>query len=204
MSAPPSVIVFDVNETLSDMSPMGRRFTDVGAPAHLAKLWFAALLRDGFALTAADASRAFADLGKDALRTVLQGPDRPRRAAELTASDRRRCGHGETARRHRGRETGHQLPARAQCGALDAVAGWEPTLMEVTEAGCGHRPSEVVHAGDGHTPLVAEQGLGWDAVLLVRHLSPNAFSRMVAGAEYPEITHLRNADSHRGRPASMI
>ena len=71
----PSVIVFDVNETLSDMSPMAGRFTDVGAPAHLAKTWFATLLRDGFALTAADASRPFAELGADALRTVLHGVD---------------------------------------------------------------------------------------------------------------------------------
>ncbi len=75
MSASPSVIVFDVNETLSDMSPMAERFTDVGAPAQLAKLWFATLLRDGFALTAADASRPFAELAVDALRTVLRGVD---------------------------------------------------------------------------------------------------------------------------------
>ena len=53
MNRDPSVVVFDVNETLSDMSPMARRFADVGAPEHLAKLWFATLLRDGFALTAA-------------------------------------------------------------------------------------------------------------------------------------------------------
>lgn len=32
MNMRPSVIVFDVNETLSDMSPMGARFADVGAP----------------------------------------------------------------------------------------------------------------------------------------------------------------------------
>ena len=75
MTTSPSVIVFDVNETLSDMSPMARRFTDVGAPAHLAKTWFATLLRDGFALTAAGASRPFAELGADALRTVLHGAD---------------------------------------------------------------------------------------------------------------------------------
>jgi len=75
MSASPSVIVFDVNETLSDMSPMAERFTDVGAPAQLAKLWFATLLRDGFALTAAGASRPFAELAVDALRTVLRGVD---------------------------------------------------------------------------------------------------------------------------------
>ena len=69
----PSVIVFDVNETLSDMSPMADRFTEVGAPAHLARLWFATLLRDGFALTAAGAARPFAEVGEDALRTVLHG-----------------------------------------------------------------------------------------------------------------------------------
>jgi 2-haloacid dehalogenase len=69
------VIVFDVNETLSDMSPMAQRFADVGAPAHLAKLWFAGLLRDGFALTAAGASRPFAELGVDALRTLLKDVD---------------------------------------------------------------------------------------------------------------------------------
>jgi 2-haloacid dehalogenase len=73
MSPSPSVIVFDVNETLSDMSPMARRFADIGAPEHLAKLWFAILLRDGFALTAAGAQRPFAELGVAALRTVLHG-----------------------------------------------------------------------------------------------------------------------------------
>ncbi|MGN6689091.1 MAG: haloacid dehalogenase type II [Actinomycetales bacterium] len=75
MSPHPSVIVFDVNETLSDMGPMAGRFADVGAPQHLAKLWFATLLRDGFALTAAGAQRPFAELGAAALRTVLHGAE---------------------------------------------------------------------------------------------------------------------------------
>jgi 2-haloacid dehalogenase len=69
----PSVIVFDVNETLSDMSPMAGRFADVGAPEHLAKLWFASLLRDGFALTAAGTQERFAVLADGALRGVLTG-----------------------------------------------------------------------------------------------------------------------------------
>ena len=73
MTPRPSVIVFDVNETLSDMRPMAGRFADVGAPEHLARLWFATLLRDGFALTAAGGQRPFAELGTAALRTVLQG-----------------------------------------------------------------------------------------------------------------------------------
>jgi 2-haloacid dehalogenase len=69
----PSVIVFDVNETLSDMSPMAERFADIGASGQLAALWFATLLRDGFALTAAGAQEPFAELAVAALRTVLHG-----------------------------------------------------------------------------------------------------------------------------------
>ncbi|HEY1158469.1 MAG TPA: haloacid dehalogenase type II [Arthrobacter sp.] len=69
----PSIIVFDVNETLSDMSPMGQRFVDVGAPEHLAKLWFATLLRDGFALTAAGDNGTFAEIGAEALRGLFTG-----------------------------------------------------------------------------------------------------------------------------------
>ncbi len=69
----PTVVVFDVNETLSDLAPMAARFADVGAPEHLAALWFATLLRDGFALTAAGTAEPFSRLGKGALRSVLSG-----------------------------------------------------------------------------------------------------------------------------------
>lgn len=71
MKPRPHVIVFDVNETLSDMSPMGDRFAEIGAPADLAKLWFATLLRDGFALSAAGDNRRFADIGAAVLRDLL-------------------------------------------------------------------------------------------------------------------------------------
>ena len=73
MTRHPTVVVFDVNETLSDMSPMATRFADVGAEPHLAKLWFATLLRDGFALTAAGGSERFSVLGDGVLRQVLAG-----------------------------------------------------------------------------------------------------------------------------------
>ena len=69
----PKILVFDVNETLSDMAPMAGRFEDVGAPGHLAKLWFAELLRDGFAVTVAGDLQAFATLGAEALRVRLSG-----------------------------------------------------------------------------------------------------------------------------------
>lgn len=71
--AGPSVIVFDVNETLSDMSPLSHRFAETGAPAELAKLWFATLLRDGFALAAAGDARAFAEIGRNVLMDLLPG-----------------------------------------------------------------------------------------------------------------------------------
>lgn len=73
MTGRPDVIVFDVNETLSDMGPMGGRFADVGAPPELARLWFASLLRDGFALTAAGGQERFAVLAEDVLRAQLAG-----------------------------------------------------------------------------------------------------------------------------------
>ncbi len=70
---PPRLLVFDVNETLSDMSPMAARFADVGAPDHLAGTWFAGLLRDGFALTAVGSSDSFASIAAESLRVLLQG-----------------------------------------------------------------------------------------------------------------------------------
>jgi 2-haloacid dehalogenase len=70
---PPSVIVFDVNETLSDMASMGTRFEDVGAPAAMAQVWFAGLLRDGFALSTAGASAPFADIAAERLRVTFHG-----------------------------------------------------------------------------------------------------------------------------------
>ncbi len=69
----PSVVVFDVNETLSDLTPMGQRFADVGVPEWTAKVWFASLLRDGFALTAAGTTERFSTIGEGVLRSVLAG-----------------------------------------------------------------------------------------------------------------------------------
>jgi 2-haloacid dehalogenase len=69
----PAVVVFDVNETLSDLSPMGGYFAEVGCDEGTARWWFASLLRDGFALTAAGVNPAFADVAGDALRAVLSG-----------------------------------------------------------------------------------------------------------------------------------
>lgn len=67
----PKLIVFDVNETLSDMSGMPAHFEAVGAPAGLAATWFASLLRDGFALTVTHDNPDFADLAATSLASML-------------------------------------------------------------------------------------------------------------------------------------
>lgn len=71
MNTVPAVIVFDVNETLSDLAPLTARFAEVGAAANLAKLWFTALLRDGFALAASGDNAPFGLIGADVLRGLL-------------------------------------------------------------------------------------------------------------------------------------
>jgi len=71
MQVRPDVVVFDVNETLSDMAPLADRFRDVGAPEMLMQTWFAGLLRDGFALTAAGDNPRFAGIGEEVLRGLF-------------------------------------------------------------------------------------------------------------------------------------
>lgn len=67
------VLIFDVNETLSDLTPLRTRFEDIGAPAHLLPTWFDGVLRDGFALTAAGAYADFASVAHDGVRALLSG-----------------------------------------------------------------------------------------------------------------------------------
>jgi uncharacterized protein (DUF1330 family) len=53
--------------------------------------------------------------------------------------------------------------------------------------------AELIYAGDGSTALVAEDGQDWDAVLIVRYPSRQAFSDMVRDPDYSSITHLRTS-----------
>ena len=69
------LVVLDVNETLSDMSPMREVFIEAGLADGDVAAWFAGVLRDGFALTIAGENPAFADLAADSLRTRLAGRD---------------------------------------------------------------------------------------------------------------------------------
>jgi 2-haloacid dehalogenase len=67
----PSVAILDVNETLSDLAPLGGRFEEVGAPADLLGTWFAATLRHGIALAAGGRYAAFPEVARAALRPLL-------------------------------------------------------------------------------------------------------------------------------------
>ena len=67
----PAVVVFDVNETLTDMSPLRARLVEVGASGGVFDAWFAATLRDGFAVTAAGGYAEFADIARHTLTGLL-------------------------------------------------------------------------------------------------------------------------------------
>ncbi|MCW2820068.1 MAG: haloacid dehalogenase, type [Marmoricola sp.] len=75
----PAVVVFDVNETLSDLSPLAARFVAVGQPASACSLWFASVLRDAFALSVAGQRPTFAEVARETMlhqfsRTELHRP----------------------------------------------------------------------------------------------------------------------------------
>ena len=66
-----SHLVLDVNETLSDMAPLGGVLGEHGAPAELAQTWFASVLRDGFALSIRRQAPPFLQLAREDLRRCL-------------------------------------------------------------------------------------------------------------------------------------
>lgn len=79
----PVGVVFDVNETLVDLSGLARVFTDLGlAPTGL-DWWFAALVRDGVALAASGDYGSFAALAAVALEEVMAGSGLPSTAAAI-------------------------------------------------------------------------------------------------------------------------
>ena len=73
--------------------------------------------------------------------------------------------------------------------------GGRPLYQQYTEAfgkAIGPRyGAKVIYAGDGGSPLVAEAGQQWDAVMLVRYPSRLAFRDMVNDPDYQQIAHLR-------------
>ena len=68
----PKLVIFDVNETLSDMSGLAAVFKGLGARPELAPTWFSGLLRDGFALTVTGDNPDFATLARHSLQPLLE------------------------------------------------------------------------------------------------------------------------------------
>lgn len=71
----PQVAVLDVNETLSDLSPLDARFAEVGLTGQR-QAWFASVLRDGFALCLVGRRPVFKDVAAALLRTRLTAAGR--------------------------------------------------------------------------------------------------------------------------------
>lgn len=77
--------VLDVNETLTDMTPIGEVFERHGASRADGKLWFSTVLANGFACTMAGTPRTFRDVAAAVLPTVV-GRDVPGLADDVFAA----------------------------------------------------------------------------------------------------------------------
>lgn len=65
--------ILDVNETLFALDPVADRLADVGLAGRL-DVWFARILRDGFAAAASGRFAAFPDLARHHLAVLLEQP----------------------------------------------------------------------------------------------------------------------------------
>ena len=65
------VIAFDVIETLFSIEPLEQRLRSVGLPSGMLKSFFAAMLRDAFALDAAGTPKTFQEVARSALEVLM-------------------------------------------------------------------------------------------------------------------------------------
>lgn len=166
MTETPAVIVFDVNETLSDISAMDHVFTQAGVPAELARLWFAAVLREGFALAATGDAARFADIGTEVLTGLLGSAgvgDPDGTAARLTAAMAELPLHPDVAPGVRAlRAAGHRLVTLSNGSAQVAgrltetarIGGQFERFLSVEDAGVWkpHRAAYQYAAQQCQTP----------------------------------------------------
>ncbi len=68
MSRRPTVVAFDVIETLMSLEPLRARLTDIGQPPGLLEAWYTRTLRDGMALSATGDYVPFSEVAEAALR----------------------------------------------------------------------------------------------------------------------------------------
>lgn len=73
----PEVVAFDVVETLFSLESLRGRLGDAGLPPHALEAWFAALLRDAFALEATGIYRPFREVASSSLQEQLAKAGQP-------------------------------------------------------------------------------------------------------------------------------
>lgn len=72
--ARPEIIVFDLNETLLDLTPLRQSVGEaLGGRPELASLWFTTLLQHSLVTTVADRYRNFDEIGAACLRMIAEG-----------------------------------------------------------------------------------------------------------------------------------
>jgi 2-haloacid dehalogenase len=74
MTEPPSVVAFDVIETMFSLEALRPRLQAAGLPGHVLETWFAQLLRDAFALDATGVYKPFREIAAASLEALLGGP----------------------------------------------------------------------------------------------------------------------------------
>lgn len=68
----PQVLLFDVNETLLDLSPLKKRIGDILSDPGKAELWFAMTLQHSITMTVSGQYAAFPDIGAAVLRMLAR------------------------------------------------------------------------------------------------------------------------------------
>lgn len=166
-------LVFDVNGTLSDLSPLSGAFEAEKAPPEMSETFFAATLRDGFALSVNGATAPFKEVARGVLVSLLAGLERP--PADLEAAVDRILDHFGSLGLHEDvapaveklADTGHRLitlsngsastgasllegagllPHFEQVLSVDDAGAWKPhrRAYEYAASSCAAEPSRLL------------------------------------------------------------
>lgn len=189
MTERPLVVAFDVIETLFPLEPMRARLVRAGQPGTLLELWFARILRDAFALTAAGDFRTFAEVAASALVSVTKSGLAARDVDDVLAGFRELEPHADAEPALRAvRDAGvraitltngsaattEALLRRAgldeyveRAVSVDEVGGWKPAPQPYLHAAtiCGVQPAQMAlvaaHSWDIHGARQAGLATGW-------------------------------------------
>lgn len=81
----PTVVAFDIIETVFSLETLRERLEGVGLPGTALEVWFARILRDGFALETTDVYKPFAEVASATLANLLTEYDLPAASATITS-----------------------------------------------------------------------------------------------------------------------